>query len=215
MASRETQRKIIDCAIALFNAEGTGKVSTIRISEAAGISKGNLHYHYKSKQEIILAIWGRIAEEMQDWGNDAATPTLEHMAELTQRQFRLIWRYRFFYRELTTLLQQDEELKYRFVQLRETRMERIKAFFLALIDAGVVTPPDNPGNLDDLIKIAWLITDYWISFIGVDDRDIDMQSMQDGYQLMVQLFRPILSDKALKVLPDTFKVFDTDSLGAG
>lgn len=212
MASRETQRKIVESAIALFNAEGTAKISTIRIAEAAGISKGNLHYHYKTKQEIILAIWSRIADEMQAWSDDADTPTLAHMAELTQRQFRLIWRYRFFYRELTTLLEQDEELKYRFVQLRETRMQNIKAFFLALIEAGIVSPPDNPSNLDDLIKIAWLITDYWISFIGMDDRQIDMQSMQDGYQLMVQLFRPILSPEALKDLPETFKVFDTGSL---
>lgn len=211
MASRETQRKIIDNAIVLFNDEGTAKISTIRIAQASEISKGNLHYHFKSKQEIILAIWARIAKEIEiDWGDDAENPTLEHMAELTQRQFRLIWRYRFFYRELTTLLQQDADLKYRFVQLRKVRMERIKEFFLALIDAGVVAPPDDPKNLDDLIKIAWLITDYWISFIGVDDREIDVQSMQDGFRLMVQLFRPILTEEALKELPETFRVFNPE-----
>lgn len=97
MASRETQNKVLDKAITLFNAEGTDRVSCNRIAEECEISRGNLHYHFKNKEEIILAIWSRVSHEIEThWGEDAPTPTLTHMAEITQRQFNLMWRYRFF-----------------------------------------------------------------------------------------------------------------------
>ena len=211
MGTRETQNKILDTAITLFNAEGTAKVSSNRIAMSCSISKGNLHYHFKSKQEIILSIWHRIAKEIEHgWEDDTATPTITHMAELTQRQFRLIWRYRFFYRELTTLLEQDPELKYQFRRVRNKRIKVIEEFFQALIEHNVIKPQTDKHALKNLIKIAWLITDYWVSFIGIDDKEIDMASMQEGFELMIQLFNPILTEQAKKDIPESFRIFSMD-----
>jgi len=212
MASRETQTKIIAAAIRLFNEDGTERVSGARIAEACGISKGNLHYHFPTREALILAIWGQIEAEIREqWGNDAQQPTLVHMAELTQRQFRLIWRYRFLYRELGPLLERDAELCYRFRRLRMERMGEIHAFFEALIDSGVLRPQQSPQALERLIKIAWIVTDYWISYIIADERDIDMTSMQEGYELMLQLFDPFFTDKARSEVPDSFRVFRPDA----
>jgi len=212
MASRETQSKIIAAAIRLFNEDGTERVSGARIAEACGISKGNLHYHFPTREALILAIWGQIEAEIRDqWGNDAQQPTLVHMAELTQRQFRLIWRYRFLYRELGPLLERDAELCYRFRRLRMERMGAIHAFFEALTDSGVLRPQHAPQALERLIKIAWIVTDYWISYIIADERDIDMTSMQEGYELMLQLFDPFFTDKARSEIPDSFRAFRPDA----
>ncbi|MFV0277548.1 MAG: TetR/AcrR family transcriptional regulator [Parahaliea sp.] len=128
MTSRETQNRILDAATVLFNEEGTAQVSGNRIAEAAGVSKGNLHYHFKTKEEVIFSIWLRIEEEIAGWQGDAGQPTVVHMAEITLRQYRLIWCYRFFYRELGTLLDRDPELKYRFQRLRRLRMGEILSF---------------------------------------------------------------------------------------
>jgi AcrR family transcriptional regulator len=211
MGTRETQNKILDTAIELFNAEGTAKISSNRIAMSCNISKGNLHYHFKSKEEIILSIWNKITDEIeQDWGDDVETPTIRHMAELTQRQFRLIWRYRFFYRELTTLLEHDPELKYRFRRMRAKRIKVIEEFFHALIKNNVIKPQTDKNSLKSLIKIAWLITDYWISFIGIDDKAIDMPTMQEGFELMMHLFSPMLTEEAKKDIPESFRIFSVD-----
>lgn len=214
MASKETQGKILDTAIVLFNEQGTARISCNRIAEECHISKGNLHYHFKSKEEIILAIWGRISAEIeQHWGEDAATPTITHLAELTQRQFNLMWRYRFFYRELNTILDRDSLLKHRFRQIRRQREESIRRFFLALIDSKVMVPPQGENSIENLLRIAWIITEYWMSFIAVEDRDIDGESMQDGFQLTLQLFMPLLTDEARKDIPESFRIFSVDSIG--
>ncbi len=211
MASRETQGKILDTAIRLFNEEGTAKVSCNRVAEVCGISKGNLHYHYKNKEELILGIWGRISREIeQGWGEDATHPTLTHMAEITQRQFQLMWRYRFFYRELTTLLARDSLLKHRFVQVRKQREQSVRRFFEALVDNGVLELPDTDDALDSLLTIAWLVTEHWMSFIAIEDKVIDDKTMQDGFRLTLQLFIPLLSAEARAAVPDSFRVFEVE-----
>lgn len=207
MASRETQNRILDAAIALFNEEGTSQVSGNRIAEAAGVSRGNLHYHFKTKEEVIFSIWLRIEQEVDAWRGDASEPTVTHMAEITHRQYRLIWRYRFFYRELSTLLDRDPELKYRFRRQRSQRMEEIRAFFDALVASGVAKPPQHADTLPNMIKIAWLISDYWLTFISAEDRSIDTESMQEGYQLVLRLFDPILTEQARAEIPESFRVF--------
>lgn len=57
MTTRETQDKIITTALRLFNESGSRIVSTNRIADSCGISRGNLHYHFRTKEEIIQAIF--------------------------------------------------------------------------------------------------------------------------------------------------------------
>ena len=55
-----TREKILDTALTLFNNEGTSAVSTNHIAEAAGISPGNLYYHFRNKEEIIRGLFERL-----------------------------------------------------------------------------------------------------------------------------------------------------------
>ncbi len=89
MTSLNTQNKIIDTAIDLFNLAESSQVSVNRIAEKAGISKENLHYHFRSKK-IILMIWVRMEEEIKCWQDDYKRPTIHHMAEMMLRHYRLI-----------------------------------------------------------------------------------------------------------------------------
>ena len=123
MATRDTQTRIVDAALELFNEHGTAAVSTNRIAEHCGISKGNLHYHFHNKQEIIRFLFQRAVDEMDaGWYRDHLAATLEHMAAMFVRQLQLIRDYRFFYREMADLLRQDRVLRRRFAHNRERRL---------------------------------------------------------------------------------------------
>ena len=54
------RQRIIDAALMLFNDQGTGAVSTNHIADAAGISPGNLYYHFRNKEEIIRVLFERL-----------------------------------------------------------------------------------------------------------------------------------------------------------
>ena len=129
MSSRDTQKRIKQAAVKLFNDKGTSKVSTNTIAESCQISKGNLHYHFKNKQEIIKAIYDDMAVEIEsDWAGDEEQPTISHMAEMHARQLELIWRYRFFYREMASLAKIDPELGASIAINREKRINILVRF---------------------------------------------------------------------------------------
>lgn len=53
---RDTREKILETAKRLFNEQGFNVVSTRDIAETIGISKGNLTYYFKKKEDIIEAL---------------------------------------------------------------------------------------------------------------------------------------------------------------
>lgn len=201
MATKETQKRILDKAIELFNAHGTANVSANRIADECGLSRGNLYYHFNSKAMIIQAIYDRIATEVKcNWVGDLDNPTIGHMLEMFDRQLGLIWQYRFFYRELMALLDGDRQLQQRFGYDRNERTKVIVDFFAVLIDRNVLLGPGNRKTLENLVKLSWILSDNWINYISVDTPDVYPDCVSEGYELLIDLFRPYLTPATLETL---------------
>ncbi|MFZ9936222.1 MAG: TetR/AcrR family transcriptional regulator [Luteolibacter sp.] len=47
--------KLAACAFALFSQRGIGRVRMDDIAGSAGVTKGSLYWHYRSKDEVIHA----------------------------------------------------------------------------------------------------------------------------------------------------------------
>lgn len=201
MATRETQKRILDKAVELFNEHGSSNISANRIAADCGISKGNLYYHFANKEAIVAAIYDRIAVEVrEDWSDDLANPTADHMREMFERQLALIWEHRFFYREMMALLAADDQLRLRFSHDRRHRSKVVLQFFRALIDNDVLLGPRNPKTLASLVTLSWILSDNWINYVAVDHLDIYPDFVTQGYELVIDLFRPYLSPATLIVL---------------
>ena len=83
--SEETRSKIIESAIKLFSNQGYNKASVDDICEDAGISKGAFYHHYKSKQELFLAlldVWLKNIDHAIEVSKDKTAPeTFMQMTE--------------------------------------------------------------------------------------------------------------------------------------
>ncbi len=60
----KTRDKIIQASIALFNEQGERNVTTNHIAAHLGISPGNLYYHFRNKEDIILSIYEEYARNL-------------------------------------------------------------------------------------------------------------------------------------------------------
>jgi len=75
--SEETRTKIIDSAIKLFSNTGYNKASVDEICAEAGISKGAFYHHFKSKQELFLALldgWLQAIDSAIEASKDLSAP---------------------------------------------------------------------------------------------------------------------------------------------
>jgi len=197
MATRETQNLIIETAIALFNEHGTKAISTNRIADHCHLSRGNLHYHFRTKEEIIQTIFQRIDREMDEsWYEDHQHPSMEYMHFMFARQINLIWRYRFFYRELYSLLQNDARLKLLFMDCRNKRMKEVSRYFEEMVKVELMVAPQTPVSMDSLLQVSWLITDQWLPHLDLHDKCVNEQNIEEGFTLIMQVFEPYFTPKA-------------------
>ncbi|MGH8264607.1 MAG: TetR/AcrR family transcriptional regulator [Steroidobacteraceae bacterium] len=193
MATRDTLGRIADAALELFNEFGTAAVSTNRIADQCGISKGNLHYHFRTKQEVIRFLWQRAVDEMDaGWYSDHLAPTLEHMAAMFVRQLQLILRYRFFYREMANLLRRDKVLRQRFADNRVRRIKELERFFRALATQGHMRLPADERRLRSIIDITWILSENWLNYLEYHDREVTAESIGAGYNEILEVLQPYL-----------------------
>lgn len=197
MSSRETKARILEAALDLFNRHGSGKVSTNRIAAEAGLSKGNLNYHYRNRGEIVRDLFSDLrAEIQQGWSGDHLTPSLDHMQFMFRRQLLLTWKYRFFYREMADLLNADPLLRQRFNELRATRMAALRLFFEALAERGQVALPDDAYELQHFLTSTWLLSEHWLTHVETSGGRFDEAALQQGHGVLMTLVRPYLERPA-------------------
>ncbi len=190
-----TREKILDTALRLFNKDGTAEISTNHISEACGISPGNLYYHYRNKQEIIRELFQRMYA-VWDKGlpmPQVRAPTLDDLKTVVETNYQIIWEYRFAYRELVALLRQDAELRRGFLAVRQRGFDGFYKLFSAFVAGGVFRTPDDPQALHDLQEVCWVISEFWITNLEVNGRDVDEAEMQRGVSLMLRVLQPYLA----------------------
>jgi AcrR family transcriptional regulator len=216
MGTRDTQTRIVDAALGLFNEHGTAAISTNRIAEHCGISKGNLHYHFHNKQEIIRFLFQRVVDEMDaGWYRDHLDATLEHMAAMFVRQLQLIHDYRFFYREMADLLRQDRVLRRRYAHNRERRLIEIERFFGALAARGLIHLPAEPRRLRSIVDITWIISENWLNYVEYHDRELTVEAVAAGYDEILEVLRPYLIADPQQVTSESYSTIERLGLSAG
>ncbi len=194
MKRMTTKETIVVTALELFNEKGTAAVSTNHIAEVMGISPGNLYYHFANKEEIIRNIYMRMVDEMDTaWvTNEDKTSPLEKFFKAMSALQGLLVNYRFFQKELSILIFNDPELSAINKRVRTARLEEIERFFEYLIESGVMLRPEDQQTLPRLIRIGWLVGDYWLDYLDIEGSPLNDKNINEGIDLIREILRPYL-----------------------
>ena len=166
---RRTRERILDVALRLFNDFGEPNINTTQISEEMKISPGNLYYHFKNKDDIINCIFQQFERESDQL---LAVPTertanVEDAWLFLHLLFELIWKYRFFYRDLNNLLANNRTLEIKFKQLLIEKVQVARRLCEGLHSAGDLGA--NPREIEGLATNMVVIATYWLSYSYVLD----------------------------------------------
>lgn len=196
MSKPKRREEILSCALSLFNERGTRAVTTNHIAKELGISPGNLYYHYNNREAIIRALFERLAGEWAAvWEGAQEGVSLASVRHLFEENTRLSWEYRFFYRELVVLLERDEALKAAYKGVYEARKGEIDVFMQGMTDEGLLRAI-APEVMAELQEVSWLISDFWLSFVGSIKELKGPEDLRRGVWLMLAMYRPYMTDKA-------------------
>jgi AcrR family transcriptional regulator len=194
-----TKERILGAAIRLFNERGTAAVSTNHIAGEAGISPGNLYYHFRNKEEIIRAIFGRM---MAAWEatfglpQDRA-PSLSDLRGMLEETYSVLWEYRFFYREFVALLRRDPELGRSYREVRESGLANTESLLETFVAGGILREPEDQKALHELAKLFWLIVEFWLPFVEMGEEAVGPERSREGVGLMMRILEPYMTEEAL------------------
>jgi AcrR family transcriptional regulator len=190
----DTSDRILEAALALFNAEGSHAVSTRHIAAKLEISPGNLYYHFANKEEIVLRLYERIeAQLMATLAPRGDRPqSFEAILQYLDDIFGHLWDFRFFYCDVNALLREVPGLKERYRDLAERVRTRSRAIFDSMVESGWMDA--SPEQLDLLTTNAWIVLTQWFTHRQVIERRRTIQSsdIREGIRHLVALFSPLL-----------------------
>ena len=77
----DTRERILQAAFTVLSRQGYENTSTKDIAEEAGVATGLVHYHYKSKQQLVLAVLEYVCQKVElgaVGGEEGALQAFEH-----------------------------------------------------------------------------------------------------------------------------------------
>lgn len=182
-----TRDRIIEAAVTLFNDRGTKRVTTNHIAQAVGISPGNLYYHFRNKEEIIRTIlrhmntFGR--KKFAQIQEKYAPGSPEGLAETFIMIQKFNWKYRFFKRELTALIMNDQELKKQFGEINRAHLAMIKESIEAAVRARFVSHL-NDRTISLLVEEIWLVNLFWLNYLEVCGEKVNDATLRRGIEVL-------------------------------
>jgi AcrR family transcriptional regulator len=187
--SEQTRAKLLEIARELFNEKGTAAVSTNHIAEAAGISIGNLYYHFKNREAFVLGLFEANAEETKVafTPDPSAALDLAALEKMVSANYRILWKYRFFYRELIALINRDPELSRQYREHREYGFQSFMGLLRAFAQFGVLRPIESTAEAHRLAVVVWMVSEFFIQFLESDFEAFPEDYVEQGAALLRQV----------------------------
>lgn len=159
----KTKERILNASLALLNEQGVAKVSTNAIADAADLSVGNLYYHFKNKDDILMALFsqfeqsiaGLLEVEQQDY-------SLETWAWWWQQWFIHVEQYNFLFHDQSYLLSSNEHLRFHYDQLiNHVENKQVSIFERMKENEELVA---TEGDIKRLAQEVTFIAVFWQDF---------------------------------------------------
>ncbi len=198
-----TYTRIINTSLVLFNEEGERNISTNHIAAHLGISPGNLYYHFRNKDEIIVQLFKRYSEALLQYLQEAVLPSgVEDSVNYMAGIYNVMWEYRFLFSDVNTLLARSAELLGEHNNFTQAKVSPLLVKLLTQLNGlGIINADQTAMN--DLAINMWMVTKYWFDFDGSmrGRTKLTEDSKARGIQRTLSLLQPYL-------LPEYREAFD-------
>ena len=168
----------------IFNRRGFSGTSFRAVASELGISPGHLHYHFRTKELALEALFQEIVDATEGMfvsGVDSAS--------LPKAWFRLQHEYLFFFRELPAILLQHPTLRRRYREIAKKRVGQFQTLLPNLSAAGLIIAEPESGFFDRFALLLWHHCNSALSLLPPEDTAIDQAE-----SMLYTLLLPVLTE---------------------
>jgi len=158
---KKTQYKIIETAILLFNQQGYGAVSLNELAQQLGISRGNLTYHFPTKEALLKVIvdemWIKLELERKKRRD---FPSFENLTNETRMYYKFQKEYAFIFNDLHVI--KHPLLEERFRAFCLSTIKDHEAAIAFAIRLGNMKAEPFAGAYYNLCLSLWVLAMFWL-----------------------------------------------------
>ncbi|MCH1920335.1 TetR/AcrR family transcriptional regulator [Shewanella sp. A3A] len=198
----KTRDRIIQASLQLFNEHGERSTTTNHIAAHLGMSPGNLYYHFRNKEDIILSIFQQYEQHLesafQPYNDEPLN--IELLIKYFDAIFYALWQFRFIYTNLADILSRDEALKTRYLQVQTRLQNHVCELLTQLCNDGFLQI--EPANIPALADTVKMLVSFWISYQLTQStmKSITKSSIYEGVVRLLMLFRAYATSSSLETI---------------
>lgn len=205
---QNTKEKIIAKAIQLFNKNGFGAVSLFEIANSLSMSRGNLTYHFKDKDQLLLTIandvWDKLEKKRQE---SVQLPSFKNLHNEIQLYYQYQQDYAFIFMDHHVLT--HPMIKDHFRKMTNRSIEYSKNIIAFSIELGNMKEEAFPGLYNNLAMTTWMSAFFWLPQQVIRGE----KKTSDAEKLIWSMILPHLTEKGLNNFKKFFGQDYTDNLG--
>lgn len=164
MPTTQTPSKILAAAVEQFDRHGIANVTSRQVSNAAGISNGNMTYHFPTMESLANAIFAQMLAEITEVVTiEPDELTLTRYIEAIRETAAFQRRYRFFYTDTLEVLRRFPDVGHRYQRTLELRFAQGRLLTDALQARGTLRPDLTENAISGLLLTIWMTLTFWPS----------------------------------------------------
>lgn len=170
-----TKEKILAKALQQFNEEGTEIITTRHIAKALGISQGNLHYHYPTKDMVILMLFQQFlnAYEALLQQEISALKSKAAFQQQLQNKLTVMHTYRFLLKDNALIWRRLPNIKVALLALFEREKDQFVAASKQGLADGLFRKTIDENTLENMANTYLFQLTAWLTAMDYCQQEKD------------------------------------------
>jgi AcrR family transcriptional regulator len=206
---KSIKQRIMDEAVAIFNAQGYGNSSLQDVARQLEISRGNLAYHFATKDALLEAIfqqmWAKIEAERKNSRNLPSFQNLRKDIDLYghyQREYAFIF--------TDSQVMRIPAIKQALREMANATIQDNKAAIAFAIKVGNMKAEPFPGVYHQVAFTTWMLMFFWLPQQIIRGKKAE----EDAEKAVWSMILPHFSAKGIAVFKKYYGEEFLQSLGS-
>lgn len=189
-----TRERVLETCRRLFNEGGPAAVTTAELAAEAGINEGNLYYYFKTKEQMLLALFERYEQALTVLHERAAQRSASGDAASYEASleafFNLVWNWRFLYRDGMAIIALAPGLQQRISTHARSTLLALQGEVRDMNSRGMLAVPE--AQIEALARNAWIVCAYWFQYLqsGLGVKRLTRAHIMQGCDQVRALYLP-------------------------